>query len=105
MKKQIETTKQLDKVVSEMVKDIDEKLSIHKKYKTFKTKVSDRQYNINVISEDGFEMITSAAIETIIEIKNAYNVFYRLLLFYHAGVCEYKGKKCPTIEISVGGLF
>lgn len=105
MNKQIETTKQLEKVVSEMVKDIDEKLSIHKKYKTFKTKVSDRQYNINVISEDGFEMITSAAIETIIEIKNAYNVFYRLLLFYHAGIYEYKGRKYPTIEISVGGLF
>ena len=56
MNKQIETTNQLEKVVSEMVKDIDKKLSIHKKYKTFKTKVSDRQYNINVISEDGFEM-------------------------------------------------
>jgi len=105
MNKQIETPKQLEKVVNEMVKDIDNKLSIHEKYKTFKTKVSENQYIINIIKDDGVGIITSAAIETIIEIKNAYNVFYRLLLFYHAGVCEYKGKKCPTIEISVGGLF
>ena len=105
MNKQIETTKQLEKVVNEMVKDIDNKLSIHEKYKTFKTKVSDNQYIINIIKDDGVGIITSTAIETVIEIKNAYDVFYRMLIFYYADIYGYKGQKYPSIEISVGGIF
>ena len=105
MNKQITTTKQLDKVVNGMVKDLESELSILKNYKVFKTKVSDNQYKINIIEHGGFRIITSAAIDAVAEIKNAYNVFYRLLMFYHAGIYEYKGRKYPTIEISVGGLF
>ena len=105
MKKQITTPKQLKKVVREMAKDMDEKLAIHDNYKTFKTKVSDSQYIINIIKDDGVGIITSTAIETVIEIKNAYDVFYRLLMFYYVDIYGYKGQKYPTIEISVGGIF
>jgi len=105
MKKQITTPKQLEKVVNEMVKDLESELSIHKKYKVFKTNINGSQYKINIIADDEMNIITSAAIHTVDEIKNAYDVFYRLLMFYHADIYEYKGNKYPTIEISIGGLF
>lgn len=103
MKMQITTEKKMVSVINEMAERLEKALLGD--YKVIITKTSRASYVLNIVDDSHCPIITGTAIETAIEVMNAYKMFYVLLILYHAGIYNDNGHKMPTLEITVSGIF